>query len=103
MPNIFIGRYQAFGMQLAEWDMECPLVRPDLLQTVQGEIDALPYADSSGASEQERIGRQVIGPAQLVAEKLIVLWRDRSGQILGPWREVLAANKLRLDGVTVAS
>jgi len=47
------------------------------------------------------MGRQVIGPAQFVAEKWIVLWRERSGQILGPWREVLATDEVRLDGIAV--
>ena len=70
---------------------------PTLSKTVQREIDALTETDSRGASEQERIGRQVIGPAQFVAEKWIVLWRERYGQILGTgwysrWRPpVLAA------------
>ena len=86
LSKVVIGRYEAFGVQLAERDMQCPLVRPDLSKTVQREIDALTETDSRGASEQERIGRQVIGPAQFVAEKWIVLWRERSGQILGPLR-----------------
>jgi len=72
-----------------------------LSKTVQREIDALTETDSRGASEQERMGRQVIGPAQFVAEKWIVLWRERSGQILGPWREVLATDEVRLDGIAV--
>lgn len=99
--NVVIGGDQAFGVQLAERDMRRPLIRPDLAQTVQREIDALTDADSSSASEQERIGWQVIGPAQLLPQQLIVLWRERSGQILGPWREVLAADEVRLDGVAI--
>src|ERR1039458_3187993 len=83
--------------------MQCPLIRPDLTQTVQREIDGLADADSSGASEQERIGRQVIGAAQLVAQQFVVLWRERSGQILGLRRELLAADQVRLDGVAMGS
>src|SRR5258708_12079595 len=101
LSKVVIGRYQAFCVQLAERDMQCPLVRPDLSKTVQREIDALTDTDSRGASEQERIGRQVIGPAEFVAGKLIVLWRGRSGQVLGPWREVLATAEGRLDGIAV--
>jgi hypothetical protein len=92
--NVVIGGDQAFGVQLAERDMQRPLIRSDLAQTVQREIAALTDADSSSASEQERIGRQVIGPAQFLLQQLIVLWRERSGQILGLWREILAADEI---------
>jgi len=55
LSKVVIGRYEAFGVQLAERDMQCPLVRPDLSKTVQREIDALTETDSRGASEQERM------------------------------------------------
>jgi hypothetical protein len=85
LANVVIGRHEALGVRFAERDMQGPLVRSELSQTVQREIDAFTDADSSGAREQERMGRQVVGPAQLIAEKLIVPWRERSGQMLGPW------------------
>jgi len=100
---VFIDRHQTFGVEFAERDMQRPLVRPDLAETVQRQIDAFPDADSGDTSEEQRVGRQVIGAAQLVAEPLIVLRRERSGQILGQRREVLAADKFRLDGVAIGS
>ena len=96
---VFIDRHQTFGVEFAERDMQRPLVRPDLAQTVQRKIDAFPDADSGDTSEEQRVGRQVIGAAQFVAEQLVVLWRERSGQILGQRREVLAADEVRLDRV----
>ena len=55
-------------MQFAERDMQRPLVRADLAQTVQRQIDAFADADSGGAREQERIGRQVVGAAQFLLQ-----------------------------------
>jgi hypothetical protein len=45
-----------------------PLVGTELPQAIQRQIDALADADSSGAGEQERIGREIVGAAQFVAE-----------------------------------
>ena len=49
--NVFIGRHQTFDVQLTERDMQCPLIRPDLAQTVQRQIDTLADADSGGTSK----------------------------------------------------
>ena len=54
-PSLCIGWNQAFGVQFAERDMQRPLVRSELAQTVQGQIDALADTDSSGASKQEAL------------------------------------------------
>ena len=56
-------------MQLAERDMQRPLIGPQLPQTVQRQIDALADADPGGASEQQRIGRQVVEAAELLLEQ----------------------------------
>ena len=103
LPPMCIDRHQTFGVQFAEGNVECPLVRPDLSQTVPREINTFSDADSCGASEQKCVGRQVVGTAQLVAEQLIVLWRKRSGQILRSRWEVLRADQVRLDGVAIGS
>jgi len=102
-PPIGIDGYQTFCMQFAEGNVQCPLVRPELSQTVQREIDTFADADSSGASKQKCVGRQVIGTAQLVAEQLIVQWRQWSRQILRPRWEVLATDQVRLEAVAIGS
>ena len=83
--RLIIGRDQSLGVQLAERDMESPLIRPQLSQAVQGEVDALTDADSRGAREQEGICVQIIGAEEFLLEKLIVVWRKRPGQIVGQW------------------
>ncbi len=80
---VILGQNQALGVQLAQRDMQRPLVRPDLPETVQGEIDTFADADSGGAGEPERVSRQVIGPAQFLWEKLVVLGREGLGSYRG--------------------
>jgi hypothetical protein len=58
--HLIIGRDQSLGVQLAERGMESPLIRPQLSQAVQGEVDALTDADSCGAREQEGICVQIL-------------------------------------------
>ena len=69
LSNIVIGWHEAFGVQLAERDMQRPLIGPQLPQTVPRQIDALADADPGGASEQQRIGRQVVDAAELLLEQ----------------------------------
>ena len=88
-------------MQFAEGAVEGPLIGSELRETIQGEIDAFADADAGGAGQQEGIGGQVVGAAQFLLQELIVWWRQRFGQIVGPWREVLAANQVRREGVAV--
>ena len=92
--NVCVGRHQAFGVQFAYGDMQRPLVHTDLPQTVQREIDALADADSGGASEQQCIGRQVVGAAQFLLQQLIVLGRKRSWQVPGLRRKVVATDEV---------
>ena len=71
---VFIDRHQTFGVEFAERDMQRPLVRPDLAQTVQRKIDAFPEADSGGTSERGRMGdRRLLAAAdqldRITAEK----------------------------------
>ena len=101
LSNGCVGRHPALGVQFADGDMQRPLVRTDLPQAVQRQIDTLADADSSGASEQQRMGRQVVSAAQFLLEKLIVLRRQRSGQIFWLRGKVLATNQAGLDGMSV--
>jgi len=76
---------------------------PDRSQTVQRDIDTSSDTDAGGAREQKGVGRQVVGAAQFLLERLIVVWRKRSGQKLRPGGEVLAADQVRLDGMAIGT
>ena len=53
--HLGIGRDEAFGVQFAEGDVEGPLIRTELPETIQGQIDAFADADAGSAGEQEGI------------------------------------------------
>jgi hypothetical protein len=53
-------------VQFAEGGVEGPLIGGELTETIQGQIDAFADADAGGARQQEGIGRQVVGAAQLL-------------------------------------
>ena len=50
-------------MQFAEGDVEGPLIRTELSETIPGQIDAFADADAGGAGQQEGMGGQVVGAA----------------------------------------
>src|SRR5437868_10538504 len=58
--SILIGRDQALGIQLAEGDMQGPLLVAYNTQTVRGEVDTPPDAEPGGTSEHQRMRAQVI-------------------------------------------
>jgi hypothetical protein len=68
---------------------------------VQRQIEAFAYADSSGANEQERIRRQIIGSTQFPLQELILLEGKRSRKIARLHWEVFAADEIRLNGRAV--
>jgi hypothetical protein len=43
-------------MEFAEWDMECRLLFPQVLEAIQGEIRAFLGADSGSANQPQGIG-----------------------------------------------
>lgn len=94
LADIRIGRNQTFGMQLTEGDMHGPLIGSELPQTVQRQIHTLADADSGGAGEQQRPGKQVIAAAQFLLQLLIVCQGKRPGQVEGQRREVLPADEM---------
>jgi hypothetical protein len=83
LPEFGIGGNQAFVVQLAQRDVQGPLVWAHLLQAVQRQIEAFADADSAGTREQECIGGQIIGSAQFLLQELILLRRKRTGQVEG--------------------
>jgi hypothetical protein len=99
--SILIGRDQAFGIQLAEGDMQGPLLVAYNTQTIHGEVDTLPDAQPGGTSEQQRLGAQVIAALEFFLEPQIIFGGKRSRQ--NEWQrwEVLAANESGLEGIAV--
>src|SRR5271165_2794103 len=68
---------------------------------MQRQIEALADANSSGASEQERIRGQIIGSTQFPLQELILPGGKRSGKIARLHGEVFAADEIRLNGSAV--
>ena len=101
MSNVLIGRDEAFGMQLAEWDMQGPLLVAHSAQTIHCQIDTLADADPGGASEQQCLSGQVIAAMEFLLEALILFGRKSSRQAAWLWREILAANESRLEVMAV--
>ena len=90
-------------MQLAQGNMERPLVRSDFSQAVEGQVDAFADTETGGADKQECIRSQVIGAPQLFLQELIFVEGKRPGQITTPGRQILATNEIRPQGVPVDS
>lgn len=74
--------------------MERPLFGSHLLEAVQRQVDALAKADSGGPDEQECIGVEIIGSAQLPLQELILLRGKRSGKIARWCGEIFSANEI---------
>jgi hypothetical protein len=64
-------------------------------------MDAFAKADSRSTEEQEGIGVEIVGPAQLLLHELILFEGKRSGKIVGLWREVFSTNEIGLQVVAV--
>lgn len=90
-------------MELAERDMQGPLVRSQLVQRIDRQIDAFSNANSSSAHKQQSLGRQIVAAAKLLLEPVIVLQGERSGQITWQWRQVFDDDESGLDRLTIRS
>ena len=53
-------------MQLAEGDVERPLIRPNLALAFLRQADSFAYADTVEAGEQQEVRKQVVGTAQFL-------------------------------------
>jgi hypothetical protein len=100
-PGVFVDRHPAFGVQLAHRNMKGPLIMMDLPQAIHLKIDTLADADSGEVDEQQSVGFEVVGMAELLLQALIVFGRKRLGQIAGARRKILAANQVGLERMTV--
>jgi hypothetical protein len=81
-------------MELPERDMKRPLRFTDLAQAIEGKIDSLADANSGSADEQQGVGHQVIGVAELLLQPSIVLRGKWFGQIVIWGRKILSTNEI---------
>jgi hypothetical protein len=79
-------------VKLAEGNVQCPLFRRDVTQTIEWQVDAFSNPDPRETSQQEGIGIQAICTVQFFLKSLIVFRRQRPGEILG----TNAPNKFQL-------
>jgi hypothetical protein len=82
--HLGVGGDQAFCVQFAEGDVEGPLIRTELSETIQGQIDAFAPMRMPVARQQEGIGGQVVSAAvpAVTVDRLLeaAVWADR-GQL----------------------
>ena len=96
-----IEGHQAFGVKLAEGNMQCPLFGSDVTQTVEWQVDAFSDADSGDARQQERIGIQVVGAAQFLLAGVDRLPGTEAWEIFGTSRKIFADDETGLDGMAL--
>jgi hypothetical protein len=89
-------------VQLAQRDVQCPLLWAYLPQAVQTEMDAFADADAGAADEQQGVGGEIIAAAQFLLQELVILEGKRSGKIVGWGGKVLLPNEVGKKGVTVS-
>jgi hypothetical protein len=71
LSDFLIDRYESFGAQLTERDVQRPLIWPDRAQTVDREIDTFADANTCGPHEEQCLGKQIMGTAKFLLETLI--------------------------------
>ena len=101
LADLRIGGDQPLGVDLADGNVQRSLVLGHLTEAVQSQIEAFADADSGGAGEEQRVGGQIICSAQFPLQELVVFRGQRSGQILGQRRKVLAANQVGREGMSM--
>src|SRR5215471_9317550 len=84
----------ALGFQLAERDMQRPLIEAGNVETVEGEIDGFADAHAGVTEQQEEVGPQIVAAVQFLLEELIVFRRQGAREGAG------TAGKYLAGGVT---
>jgi hypothetical protein len=69
--------------------------------TIEWQVDAFSNADAGDASQQERIGIEVVCAAQFLLKPFIIFRRQRPWEIFRTNREIFANNETRVDGVAL--
>ena len=85
---------RAFGFQLAERDMNGPLIRNSGAQAVIRQVGALADAHAGVAEQQEDVSAQVVAAEQLLLQTLILLCNKRSWQTLRCARDIFAPHQV---------
>jgi hypothetical protein len=62
----------AFGLQLAEWYMDDPLIRAERKQTIEGQIHALADTHTGVALEEQEITEEIVAALQFLLDELIL-------------------------------
>ena len=91
----------AFGLELAEGDMNGPLIRAGGAQAIEGQIGALADAHAGAAEQQEDVCAQIVAAQELLFEELILLCSEWPWQGVGRARNVFASQQVREFGQLV--
>jgi len=84
-----------FCLELAERDMNGPLIFCCGAQAIEGEIGALADAHASMANQQKGISAEIVAAHELLLKELILLFGERPWQSLrGAW-DVFAPDQMR--------
>ena len=84
----------AFCFELAERDMNGPLIWCGGAQAIEGEIGALADAHASVANQQKGISAEIVAAQELLLQELILLCGERPWQSLrGAW-DVFAPDQM---------
>ena len=84
----------ALGFQLAERDMQRPLIEAGNVETVEGEIDGFADAHAGVTEQQEEVGPQIVAAVQFLLEQLIVFRRQGAREAAGTAGNILPAEYL---------
>jgi len=60
LADIVIDGNQSFGKQLAEWNVQGPLVLPDQSEAVRSQMNTFSNTDTGCSGKQQRVRKQII-------------------------------------------
>ena len=89
-----VHRDHSLGLQLAKRNVNCPLIRAEVVEAIISKIDTFADAHSGVALQQEDIGGQIVAAEQFLLDQLILLGRQGAWQPLRSTRDVLATDQM---------
>ena len=89
-----VDRDHALGLQLAERNMNAPMIQVGGVEAIQGKIDGFADAHAGVSKQEEEVRAQIVAAAQFLLEQLIVFGREGAWQAVWTTRNVLAAEQL---------
>jgi len=90
-----IDGQHAFGLELAQGNMERPLVGAGGAEAVIGQVDTFADTQAGIAEQQEDISAQIVAAAELLLQELILLGGERPWQSVGGARNILTQQQVR--------